>query len=84
MSELIHNKSFNFSSFSEFCFHKDQLPPETRHTVEVLLDVACDDYEEAENVLLNETVLDLECCEISDLSPFATLPNLTCLYIRKC
>ncbi len=83
MSELNQNKSFNYSSFSEFCFHKGELPPETRHTVEVLLDIACDDYEEAENVLLNETVLDLECCEISDLSPLATLPNLTCLYLSE-
>ncbi len=78
MSELNQNQSFNYSSFSEFCFHKDELPPETRHTVEVLLRVAgTDDYLEAERVLLNEKELTFEYCEISDLSPFATLTNLT-------
>jgi internalin A len=53
MSELNQNQSFNYSSFSEFCFHKNELSSETRHTVEVLLDVAgTDDYLEAERVLL--------------------------------
>ncbi|MEM1394755.1 MAG: DUF6745 domain-containing protein [Cyanobacteria bacterium P01_H01_bin.150] len=48
MSELNQNQSFNYSSFSDFCFHQDELPPETRHTVEVLLKVAgTDDYLEA-------------------------------------
>ena len=83
MSELNQNKSINYSSFSEFCFHKDELPPETRHTVEVLLDIADDDCLEAEKILLNETVLDLENCEISDLTPLATLQNLICLYLSE-
>ena len=82
MSQLNQNKSINCSSFSEFCFHKDELPPETRHTVEVLLRVAgTDDYLEAERVLLNKTNLELEYCEISDLSPFATLNKLTHLWL---
>ncbi len=51
MSELKHNKSINYNSFSEYCFHKDELPPETRHTVEVLLRVAgTNDCLEAEKV----------------------------------
>ena len=83
MSKLNQNEYFNFKSFSEFCFHKDELPPETRHTVEVLLDVSSNDYEEAERVLSNETVLDLESCEITDLSPLITLSNLTCLYLSE-
>ncbi|MGB3649782.1 MAG: leucine-rich repeat domain-containing protein [Rivularia sp. (in: cyanobacteria)] len=84
MSELNQNKSFNYSSFSEFCFHKDELPAETRHTVEELLRVAgTDDCLEAEKVLLNETVLYLEISEITDLSPLATLPNLICLYLSE-
>ncbi|MEO0686102.1 MAG: hypothetical protein AAFY76_13955, partial [Cyanobacteria bacterium J06649_11] len=69
-------KSFNYSIFSEFCFHKDDLPPETRHTVEVLLRVAgTNDYLEAERVLLNEPGLHLDDCNITDLSPLATLNN---------
>lgn len=84
MSELNQNKSFNYSSFSEFCFHKDELPPETRHTVEVFLEVAgTDDILEAERVLLNKTELDLNYYGISDLSPLATLKNLTDLYLRE-
>lgn len=56
MSELNQDKSFNYSSFSEFCFHKNELPPETRHTVEVLLRIArTDDCLEAEKVLLKKT-----------------------------
>ena len=82
MSELNQNQSFNYSSFSEFCFHKDELPPETRHTVEVLLKVAgTDDCLEAERVLLNENNLDLEYCEISDLTPLATFKNLNYLWL---
>ena len=78
MSELNQNKSFNYSSFSEFCFHKDDLPPETRHTVEVLLKVAgINDYLEAERVLLNEPGLHLDDCNITDLSPLGTLKMLT-------
>lgn len=84
MSELNHNKSFNFSSFSEFCFHKDELPPETRHTVEVLLDIAgTDDCLEAERVLLNEEGLFLDARDITDLSPLATLKNLTYLNLSE-
>ncbi len=82
MSELNKNKSFHYSSFSEFCFHKDELPPETRHTVEVLLEVAgTDDCLEAERVLLNERELELGDCNISDLTPLATLKELTHLWL---
>ncbi|MEL6459468.1 MAG: DUF6745 domain-containing protein [Cyanobacteria bacterium J06621_15] len=82
MSDLNQNKSFNYSSFSEFCFHKDELPAETRHTVEVLFKVAgTDDFLEAERVLLNEKELDLDYPGISDLSPLATLKNLNYLWL---
>ncbi len=84
MSELNQNKSINYSSFSEFCFHKEELAPETKHTIEVLLRVArTNDYLEAERVLLNKRELDLEYCEISDLTPLATLQNLICLYLSE-
>ncbi|MEM7578495.1 MAG: hypothetical protein AAF316_01360 [Cyanobacteria bacterium P01_A01_bin.80] len=84
MSELNQNQSFNYSSFSDFCFHKDELPAETRHTVEVLLKVAgTDDYLEAERVLLDETKLHLCDREIIDLSPLASLNILTDLNLLE-
>ena len=84
MSDLNQNKSFNYSSFSEFCFHKDELPAETKHTVEVLLRVAgTDDYLEAERVLLNEPGLYLDDYNLTDLSPLASLNNLTYLNISE-
>ena len=84
MSELNQNKSFNYSSFSEFCFHKNELPPETRHTVEMLLDIAgTDDYLEAERVLLNEEGLFLNARDITDLSPLTRFKNLTYLNLSE-
>lgn len=47
---------------------KDELAPETRHTVEVLLRIAgTDDCLEAEKVLLNKTELNLSDREITAL-----------------
>ncbi|MEG3864114.1 leucine-rich repeat domain-containing protein, partial [Microcoleus sp. herbarium12] len=68
----------NFSSFADWCKHKDSLSESTRHTVEVLLKKAgTSDCNEAEKVLLNLTELNLEYNQIIDISPLSALTNLT-------
>jgi internalin A len=68
----------NFTSFADWCKHKDSLSKEARHTVEVLLKKAgTSDCNEAEKVLLNLTELNLEYNQIIDISPLSALTNLT-------
>ncbi len=54
MSELQPNLAPIFSSFADWCLHKDSLSKEARHTVEALLKYArTSDCNEADRILTN-------------------------------
>ncbi|MCL1475189.1 protein phosphatase 1 regulatory subunit 42, partial [Argonema antarcticum] len=76
MSELQPNQAPIFSSFADWCLHKDSLSKEARHTVEVLL--KCAGTSDC-NKLTNLTYLELYNNQITDLSGLSTLTNLTYL-----
>jgi hypothetical protein len=58
MSEPQPNQTLTFNRFADWCLHKDNLTPEARHTVEVLLEKAgTSDCYEAERVLASYTEL---------------------------
>jgi internalin A len=80
MSEPQANQPMNFSSFADWCKHKDTLSKSARHTVEVLLKKAgTSDCNEVDKVLLNLTKLNLENNKIADITPLSALTNLTSL-----
>jgi hypothetical protein len=83
MSESQPNQPINFSSFADWCKHKDSLSESARHTVEVLLEQAghsaCN---EADVVLSNLTELYLEDHQITDITPLSGLTNLTYLNLE--
>ncbi len=48
------NQSDNFSNFADWCFHKDSLSQQQRHTVEVLLaEAQTSDCNQANEILSN-------------------------------
>ncbi len=78
------NSTPTFSSFADYCLHKDSLTEAARHTVEVLLEIAdTSDCNEAERILLNCTSLNLDSNLLTDISPLSTLTNLTELYLHN-
>ena len=84
MPEQQANQPLNFSSFADWCRHKDSLSESTRHTVEVLLKQAgtCD-CNEAEQVLSNLTELHLSSHKITDITPVSGFTNLTRLHLEN-
>ncbi len=82
MSEQPAKQPINFSSFADWCKHKDSLLPAARHTVEVLLEQAgTSDCDQAKKVLSNLTKLNLSTNQITDITPLSRLTNLTELYL---
>ncbi len=78
------NNSPQYQTFEELCFNKDNLTPETRHTVEVLLEVArTKEYNTAQSVLEQNPELLLEDRQITDVSPLANFTNLIKLELNK-
>ncbi|MEG4529422.1 CHAT domain-containing protein [Microcoleus sp. D2_18a_D3] len=66
-----------FESFADFCTNKENLPPETRHTVEVLLSKAkTQECDRAQKTLTNLTELSLIRNQIVDIKPLSKLTNL--------
>jgi len=83
MSESQPNQPINFSSFADWCKHKDSLSESARHTVEVLLEQAGQSAcNEADLVLSNLTELYLEDHQITDITPLSGLTNLTYLNLE--
>jgi internalin A len=82
MPEQQANQPLNFSSFADWCKHKDSLSESARHTVEVLLKQAgtCD-CNEANRVLSNLTELHLPSHKITDITPLSGFTNLTRLHL---
>jgi internalin A len=80
MSEDKQNQTTTFTTFADWCRHKDSLSKDARHTVEVLLKRAgtreCD---EANRILSSCTQLNLSSEKIRDISPLSPLTNLTSL-----
>ncbi|MEG4088243.1 leucine-rich repeat domain-containing protein [Microcoleus sp. Pol12B4] len=80
MPEPEANQPIYFSSFADWCKHKDSLSKEARHTVEELLkEAGTSDCNEAEKVLSNLTELYLYNNLIRDITPLSALTNLTSL-----
>ncbi len=84
MPEQQANQPLNFSSFADWCKHKDSLSESARHTVEVLLKQAgtCD-CNEANRVLSNLTELHLPSNKITDITPVSGFTNLTRLHLEN-
>ena len=78
MSEQQVKQPINFSSFADWCKHKDSLSPAARHTVELLLKQAgTSDCNEAEKVLFNLTRLNLYNNQITDIKPLSGFTKVT-------
>jgi internalin A len=86
MSEPQANQPINFSSFADWCKHKDSLSESARHTVEVLLKQAgtsdCNEADLTElyfqtslSGLTNLTYLNLEYNQITDITPLSDSPT---------
>ncbi|MEG4813167.1 CHAT domain-containing protein [Microcoleus sp. K5-D4] len=66
-----------FESFADFCTNKENLTPETRHTVEVLLSKAkTQECDRAQKTLTNLTELSLIRNQIVDIKPLSKFTNL--------
>ncbi|MEG4219529.1 CHAT domain-containing protein [Microcoleus sp. Pol12A6] len=73
-----------FESFADFCAHKENLPPETRHTVEVLLSKAkTQECDRAQKTLTNLTELSLIRNQIVDIKPLSKFTNLRKLNLSR-
>ncbi|MEM7649150.1 MAG: leucine-rich repeat domain-containing protein, partial [Cyanobacteria bacterium P01_A01_bin.70] len=78
---LLANEATPSESFVTWCERSADLPPETRQTVDALLAVSGGaDCQTAQDFLTTTTELDLTARQITNLSPLATLPQLTTLY----
>jgi internalin A len=65
-------------TFADWCRQKDDLSPETKHTVEVLLkEAGTNDCGAADRKLSSLTELILRDNQIADIKPLASLTNLT-------
>jgi len=70
--------------FVDWCLNKDSLSPQTRHTVDVLLQKAdTTDCKQADNKLSFLSELDLNKNQIADLKPLSSLTNLKGLSLKK-
>ncbi|MEG4005183.1 CHAT domain-containing protein [Microcoleus sp. Pol11C1] len=66
-----------FESFADFCTNKENLTPEARHTVEVLLSKAkTQECDRAQKTLTNLTELSLIRNQIVDIKPLSKFTNL--------
>lgn len=71
-----------FTTFAEWCFNRNTLPPQTQHTVEVLLQKAeTEDCYVAQDWLSEQTELLLFRRRLSDLRPLSSLTNLRELWL---
>jgi internalin A len=65
-----------FTTFAEWCFNRNSLPPETQHTVDVLLQKAeTEDCYAAQDRLSEQTEMLLFRRGLSDLRPLASFTN---------
>ena len=84
MSEQKPNQTPIFSSFADWCKHKDSLSEEAKDTLEILLKNyarSTSNCNQADRILSSLIALYIENGQISDLSPLSNLTNLTHLYL---
>jgi Leucine-rich repeat (LRR) protein len=71
-------------TFSQWCELRESFPQATQHTIAVMLKKAgTNNYRLAESRLMSLVEIDLHGCQISDLRPIASLPNLNILRIDR-
>jgi internalin A len=71
-------------TFTDWCLNKNHLSVETKHTVDVLLQVAqTDNCHEAHKLLSTRTELSLNDSQITDLKPLSSFTNLTKLSLLQ-
>ncbi|MCC3419248.1 MAG: leucine-rich repeat domain-containing protein [Microcoleus sp. PH2017_07_MST_O_A] len=84
MPEPQANQPIICTSFGEWCFHKNSLSKEAKHTVEVLLKRAGTSYcYKAERILSNRTSLSFVSDRISDLTALLFLTDLIDLNLEN-
>lgn len=72
----------NRRTFADWCRDRDSLSPETKHTVEVLLEKAgTNECDAADRKLSSLTQLKLGNNQISDIKPLASLTGMKELYL---
>ena len=70
-------------TFTDWCLNTTNLSVETKHTVDVLLQVAeTQDCQQADKTLSTSSVILLYNTQLADLKPFSTLTHLTYLGLR--
>jgi internalin A len=70
-------------TFTDWCLNKTSLSVETKHTVDVLLQVAeTQDCQQADKTLSTSSVILLYNTQLADLKPLSTLTHLTYLALR--
>ncbi len=68
--------------FADWCLNQASLSPQTKHTIDVLLQKAgTQDCNQADNELSTLPILDLTNNQIADLKPLSSLTNLTQLVL---
>jgi len=73
-----------FKTFQDWCSNRQQLSPEARRTVDVLLQqVGTSDCDRANQKLSQQEALDLSTFLLSDLSPLQGLTHLTSLKLNN-
>ena len=85
-SQIVYSQTKNnlpqYQTFEEWCINRENLAPETRHTVEVLLEFAqTKECNTAQSILDQEIELGLVDRQITDVSPLASLMHLESLVL---
>ena len=85
MSKPQANQPPTFTSFANWCLHKDNLSKGAKHTVEVLLKIAGTSQCNFASMILSNCAkkLNLRNNYIRDISPLSSLVNLTSLDLRS-
>lgn len=73
-----------FKTFQDWCLNRQQLSPEAKRTLDVLLQqVGTSNCDRANQMIAELPVLDLSTFLLSDLSPLQGLTNITVLKVRN-
>ncbi|MBZ8182601.1 leucine-rich repeat domain-containing protein [Oscillatoria salina] len=73
----VQNPSDTFKTFTDWCLNQNDLTPEARHTVQVLLEQAeIQECDRATEILTQKKELNLSENKIVDVTPLANLQNL--------
>ena len=74
----------NFKTFQDWCLNRQQLSPEAKRTLDVLLQkVGTSNCDRANQMMAEQKMLDLSTFLLSDLSPLQGLTQITVLKLRN-